>query len=198
MLFRDLRFHVSITVVIFTLSLLNAYLVRSIEGSSISLIILIFIAGATGGIINTYIRLKDVSLETQKKLDKTSNILAIIQIYVSPLVAGLFAFVFYVLCISGLIGGELFPKFTGLEDKFISVADIFDNVAPAERLDAIKALMWGFITGFFEKLVPNILDRIKKDLETNQKGNIIFSDNQNVVVEESKDEIEKGNKCIKK
>lgn len=149
-LLKDLRFHISIVVVLFTITSLVMYLIRVEDNQNTSLILLIFLAGATGGIINSYIRLRDVPLSQHRdKIDSTSNILAIMQIYVSPLVSGLFALVFYLLCISGLIAGELFPKFTALEEEFRDVAHIFLSVKPAHQLDAIKAVMWGGCYGFF-------------------------------------------------
>jgi len=166
-LLLDLRFHISITVFIFILMLLISYILN--QEMNISLLVFIFLAGSAGGIINSYRRLQKLSLDSREKMDDISNILAIIQVYVSPTVAGLLALILYLLTLSGLIAGELFPKFVGLDGNYVNISDIFTNVTPAQRMDAIKAITWGFIAGFFEKFVPNTLDSIVKDIHQEER-----------------------------
>ena len=160
-LFHTIRFHISITVAIVIITMLAALVLGR---ESTSLIFLIFLAGYTGGIINSYLRVKVLSVE-EIQLKSIGNRLAIIQVYVSPLVSGIFGLVFYGFCLTNLVAGGLFPSFSGLEKNYESIYQIFIDVKPAAQIDAIKAILWGFIAGFSERLVPNVLDNIGKDLK---------------------------------
>jgi len=160
-LLLDLRFHMSIMVFVFIVFFVGGYLLPS--DTRTSLIMFIFVAGMAGGVINTYLRLQKLSIEEQKL--RHSNILSIIQIYLSPITAGFLAIIFYLLCLSGFIAGELFPQFVGLERDYSSVADMFEYINPAKQIDALKAVTWGFIAGFFEKFIPNTLDKIIKEMD---------------------------------
>ena len=93
---------------------------------------------------------------------------AIIQVYVSPLVAGIFALVLYAIFLTEIITGALFPAFKGTEATYDSVRQLLIGITPDQRLDAAKALLWAFIAGFSERMVPNILDRL---VERSVEGN---------------------------
>jgi len=164
-IFKNLRFHAIITITIFIIYLLIVFSIKTKISDDVPLLMMIFLAGSAGGLVNSYLRIKNLPLSQQIECSPHLNFLAILQLYLTPFISGFFAFVFYGICITGLIGGEVFPKFQGLDMEYISVGDIFQNVQPASRIDAIKAVMWGFITGFSERLVPNVIDKIVKDLE---------------------------------
>ena len=63
----------------------------------------------------------------------------------------------YALCVSGLLGGKLFPTFHGSEAAFTSVQDFVRGQGPATNLDAAKALIWAFIVGWYRGALPNLL-----------------------------------------
>ena len=164
-LFKNLRFHAILTITIFIIYLLIIFSIKTKASDDVPLLMMIFLAGSAGGLVNSYLRIKNIPLSQQMDCSPHLNFLAILQLYLTPFISGFLAFVFYGICITGLIGGEVLPKFVGLEAEYISVADIFQNVQPSSRIDAIKAVMWGFITGFSERLVPNVIDKIVTDLK---------------------------------
>ncbi len=163
---KSLRFHAIITMAISVIYLLVIFSMKTKENESVPLMMLIFLAGATGGLLNSYLRIKNIPLSEENQLTPHLNFMAILQLYITPFVSGFLAIIFYGICISGVISGEIFPKFQGLDLPYTNVADIFINVKPEARIDGIKAIMIGFITGFSERLVPNVIDKIVKDLET--------------------------------
>ncbi len=91
----------------------------------------------------------------------------IIYIFWKSTVSIVFAIVLYMLFISDLIGGDMFPQFvkstvkTGGEyenmKKFITVVD------PVSYKDVAKILVWSFVAGYSEKFVPNLISQIIKD-----------------------------------
>lgn len=54
------------------------------------------------------------------------------------------------------------PKFIALEELLLGGATFatFTDMGPATGGDYAKVLVWAFIAGFFEQLVPDVLDRV--------------------------------------
>lgn len=121
----------------------------------IPLTLAIFLTGAGGGVISTYFRLKDVA-PTQIEPHE------ILQIYVTPVIAGLLGWICYAFFLTQMLQGPLFPKFVNLDTiRYENLTSVF-LIVPATPLDAAKALLWAFVAGFSEKLIPNILDQLAK------------------------------------
>lgn len=141
------------------------------SGNSVSLLLVVFLAGAAGGVISNYFRIRDLPAQ-----NIGTN--AIIQIYITPLIAGLLSWVAYAICLSGLLQGSLFPVFAGGDVAYENLEQMFSVVRPNTTLDVAKVLLWSFIAGFFEKLIPNILDKIAGDVD-----DLPLSDKTSTVVE---------------
>lgn len=119
---------------------------------------LIFCSGAVGGVVNNYFRLAKL---TEVEGEQHANTpLVITQMYVSMVIAGILAFVAYGLFLSGLIQGSLFPEFENTAQPYAGLREMLLGLAPKTNLDAAKAILWGFIAGFSERFVPNIIDSI--------------------------------------
>jgi len=163
-LFRSIRFHSSMVAFIFVLAMLSLLVVFKAFGG-VSFVLLLFLCGALGGITNTYLRLREMPTNEQELLDPLTNKLAIIQVYVSPVIAGVFGFILYSLFLAGMIQGSLFPHFSGIDLDFNGVVGLFTDVKPTNHLDAARALLWAFVAGFSERMVPNILDKVASEGE---------------------------------
>ncbi|MEY4749279.1 MAG: hypothetical protein RIQ60_1493 [Pseudomonadota bacterium] len=112
----------------------------------------VFLTGAGGGVISTYFRLKDVAPTVVSGS-------AILQIYISPLISGLLGWICYAFFLTEMLRGPLFPEFTGQKEPYTALGSVF-KIVPISTLDAAKALLWAFVAGFSEKLIPNILDKL--------------------------------------
>lgn len=93
-----------------------------------------------------------------------------LQIFLSPLFGGLFAFVLYGVFASGIIQGEIFPRFQSVENEYSTPQEFADQVVPATNEDAAKAILWAFIAGFAEGFVPNFIDKLVKDAEQDESS----------------------------
>lgn len=82
--------------------------------------------------------------------------------FVPAVVGAIASVVIYVGFVSGLIDGGLFPKMVckaGVE-KCTSFVEVLNDYGPEKAADYGKALIWAFIAGFSERLVPDMLQSI--------------------------------------
>ena len=154
---RSPRFHASIAALVVVALIV---LTLTFNPGNVSLLVTIFMCGATGGFISTYLRLRKLPIVDTALMGGNANTLAILQVYVGPVIGGALGLVLYALALTGLVGGDLFPEFANTEDAYTDISTLFTSITPATNIDAAKGLIWGFIAGFGEMLVPNILDRI--------------------------------------
>lgn len=130
----------------------------------------LFFAGSAGAVVNNYFRLARIAAHPETTAADFQRNAVTIQMYVSLLLSGILGFVAYGLFLSGLLQGELFPKFSNLSGDYESLEKLLVGVAPEKNIDAAKALFWSFIAGFSERFIPNILDTIVAKAETGTKG----------------------------
>lgn len=129
---------------------------------------LIFVSGTVGGAINSFQRIQSIQsmdLAKTKALDVMAERLITIQIYLSPFVGGVFAFVLYIMFMAGFVQGSLFPMFAAGDQDFTNFCDFAQHFIPKENVDVAKAIVWSFIAGFSERLVPNFISKIVKEAE---------------------------------
>ncbi|MDM8544432.1 hypothetical protein QUF90_25430 [Desulfococcaceae bacterium HSG9] len=179
-LFKSVRFHSTLGSCFFVLTLLSFFGFYKFF-DSFPFVLAIFLAGTLGGVTNNYIRLKAIPADQVIFPNTTTNKLAIIQVYVSPIIAGVFGCILYGVFVSGILRGALFPEFTGVEENFQSVFEIFNTIDPKSNQDSVKAIVWSFVAGFSEKMVPNIIDKIADDIKEHDKKNGINGNSKNNV-----------------
>jgi hypothetical protein len=157
-LWRSVRFHTVVaTLGVIILIVLGGFLF-SLRGYEIALIYLVFLCGCLGGITGTFVRVRHLPPDTASVIAPATNKVAIFQVYVSIAVAGVFGLVAYGLFVTRILQGALFPEFSGVDEPFTKVLDLFANAGPKTRLDAAKVLLWSYVAGFSEWFVPNIID----------------------------------------
>ncbi len=117
--------------------------------------------GTVGGLANNIQRLQRLRLQPQDELVEVDPDLAVAQIYLSPIIGGLFAALLYGVFMSSFLQGDFFPEFECGEATFSSYKE-FSLCDPTTNGDAAKAMVWGFVAGFGVRFVPNILDGFKK------------------------------------
>ena len=132
-------------------------------GSDTDILFLTFLAGCVGGVLNNYTRVSAMDSAKNPAITTTAQLrVAVIQLYISFFVAGILAFVIYGIFASKLATGPLFPKFVGYDQNYESVTQLLKCLAPEKNEDAAKAVIWGFVAGWSEKLLPNLLDAFTK------------------------------------
>jgi len=84
-------------------------------------------------------------------------------ILVRMLIGAIGAVIFYLLLVSGLIGGNIFPGGNG---KFVSTFLMGEITYHLPSIDFAKLLVWSFIAGFSERLLPDQLSRLDTAAQT--------------------------------
>lgn len=120
--------------------------------------------GFIGGFVGLQRRIKQMS-------DDDITLLAHSWVYIclSPLVGGILAMLTYVLFISGLLAGHLFPKFVpdASAPSVEGLGAIFQ--IHGEAADYAKLMFWCFLAGFSERFVTDIISRFESRASDNDK-----------------------------
>jgi len=84
-----------------------------------------------------------------------------VHILIIPLFGGIFALVFYLLVLAGILDGTLFPRFS--MQKFANPSTTQDLIRfflqtyPASGQDFAKLAFWAFVAGFSERWIPDMI-----------------------------------------
>ena len=135
-------------------------------GRGPSIMVAVIVAGALGGFVSSLRRLygfQDIfPRKNYIRLFRKLNFYVIAYSLVPALVGMIGAVVVYVIFAAGLLKGDLFPEFycvtgDGTCDEFHRFVYYWSPHGPTAYA---KALVWGFIAGFSERFVPDILNRL--------------------------------------
>jgi hypothetical protein len=130
------------------------------------------IAGAGFSVLSRLYGLKwspriTAQIEDMQALKKGLVINCLLSVAEGAVAAG----VIYLLFTSGLLKGDLFPEFetTGSWEK--SIFKQFFASHPKSTTDVAKLLIWAFIAGFTERLVPDKLNRLAGEAAAGMRKN---------------------------
>ncbi len=124
--------------------------------------------GVLGGFVSIQQRLKNIHHEELVHLARHW-----IFVLTVPLFSGISGLVMYVLLLSGIVEGPLFPAFSVAEFSDTVTPDdlkvYFAETYPASGDDFAKLGIWTFVAGFSERLVPSAMS----NLVNNASGTIL-------------------------
>ena len=125
---------------------------------------LTFVCGLIGGFVSIQQRLRRIDEEELALLTESWAAILVIPIY-----GAIFAEVLYVLFLSGLLKGDLFPAFYipkfGDVPTAEMVVSFLTKTYPSTGPDLAKLMFWTFAAGFSERLVPQIVSRISSKVD---------------------------------
>jgi hypothetical protein len=132
---------------------------------------ILFVSGALGAVLANYRRLAEIP-ETQTAVDAALRQTATIQIFLSPIIGGLFALLLWMLFFSGLVQGSLFPKIQFTNNDYRNWHDLMASTLPEKNFDAAKGLVWAFVAGYAERFVPNMIDRLARKVSVEKEDRV--------------------------
>lgn len=121
--------------------------------------IVVFAFGVLGAFMSIQRRLRSLPAEDQELLATSWCFVCL-----SPFAGGTLAIVLYILFISGIVSGELFPSFVE-GDKKASGFERLLKCRAAGYDDYAKLIVWAFIAGFSESFVTNILGSLSRQAQ---------------------------------
>jgi len=87
-----------------------------------------------------------------------------------PFLGAIFAVALHLLFMSGVLSGGIFPTLAiHPKDVEVEFKSFFFGTVLATDANFAKLLVWCFIGGFAERLVPDILDRLANEADKSKK-----------------------------
>ncbi|SDU02942.1 hypothetical protein [Nitrosomonas ureae] len=133
------------------------------DESPSSVLLFVAISGALGGFVSCLRRLYafDDIFPHHRYAPRSSNFYLAAYSAIPPLVGIISAAVIYGMFASGLITGELFPKFACAQagNDCKTLPDFLGYWRPEGAQDYAKAMVWGFISGFSERFFVDTLNQ---------------------------------------
>jgi hypothetical protein len=141
----------------------------------VPLLLLVMLAGMLGAFFSALTRLYNVDqagvvIFTSTVQDLGGGPYLFMYSFVPPIIGAIAAVVLYLVFVAGFLHTDLFPTIACLKDKPCdSIQNLMDNYWPKEPQDYGKALVWAFVAGFSERLVPDVLTSLASKTETQVK-----------------------------
>jgi hypothetical protein len=136
-------------------TILTASIAVALFAGNVRVPTLLFLFGNIGGYVGIHKNLGE--LKNDELVELSGSWLGIV---VPSFVGGILALLIYLLFLSGILGGDLFPKFEPDAAVRNGFDAIFDQHA-AGSSEYAKLLFWGFVAGFNQKYVVDVIDSIK-------------------------------------
>lgn len=117
----------------------------------------VIMAGAIGGFVGLQRRLKELTISDLRLIASSW-----IYTSLSPLVGGVLGLLLYVIFLSGLLSGDLFPHF--LPDDTTKTVTSFSVVGHQHadgHTEYAKLIFWCFMAGFSERFVTDVISRFE-------------------------------------
>lgn len=120
-------------------------------------IVLIFTFGAMGAVIRELVAIRSKQISDKSSLGSTASA------WFSPIIGALLSLVLAALFLSGLVSGDLFPKFVNTEQEFESAKSVFQSgMNLKSNSDFYKMIAWSIIAGYSERFVLSKLEGFTK------------------------------------
>lgn len=122
----------------------------------------VLIMGAMGGFGSSYLRMQKMDL-------RAGNFSSLLELrwgglltVIAPFFGAVFAGLLLLLFACNFVQGDAFPKVVPDGDNF---TELFIKMYPSSPFERVKLLVWSFVAGFAERLVPNALNRLISDAD---------------------------------
>jgi len=128
-------------------------------------------AGGMGGLLSLQKRYQGAA----RRGDPVDSVSQLVhnwpQVFLPAINGAVFAVILYMLMLGGLLTGDIFPRFMRPDENLngLVLLDFLKQGKPAAAGDYAKLVVWCFIAGFAERLVPDTLSRLVSRNQTEKK-----------------------------
>jgi hypothetical protein len=146
-----------ISIFVLLIVSLTAMTLAVVSGSQFVTPVFVVMSGFIGGFVGLQRRLKDLTVEDLQLIARSG-----IYTWLSPLVGGVLALLVYVLFLSDLLSGQLFPRFVpdATAQPQAGFVSVFHQHG-ASYQDYAKLVFWSFVAGFSERFVTDVIGRFE-------------------------------------
>jgi hypothetical protein len=138
--------------------LILAWWAAQYDQTLVATLLILMLAGSLGGFMSLLQRIQN----TPTGGDPLISILVVqngaFSLYLAPISGAIFAVLLFLIFLGGLLSGAIFPEHLTHFHLWWGPVQ-WDGPAPATA-DYAKLVVWCFIAGFAERLVPDTLDRL--------------------------------------
>ena len=132
----------------------------------VTILMLVALAGALGALFSALTRLYSLSQLPSALIlippKRPKSLYLLVFSLVPPVVGMIGAVFFYVFMQSEIITSNVFVKFVPKGADDCGSLRCLLSYSPEYASDYAKAVVWGFVAGFSERLVPDVLARLEK------------------------------------
>jgi len=131
----------------------------------LSVLPVVILAGVSGAFVSALNRIYSASdvfpIMKYKDLLRRGDAYLVAYSSIPPLVGAISAAILYLVFAGQVITGPFFPDFScEVPDACDRFQGFLSSWSPKEAADYAKSIVWGFIAGFSERFVPDILNRV--------------------------------------
>ncbi len=164
------RLRKSLTISCITLILIYGVILGGIlvwcnlhNASFLAMLSCVLYAGIVGGFVSSQRRMQNIPSEGDPLISVFGLDNAGYFLWLSPLLGAIFAVILALMFVAGLLKGSVFPDFyvplRGVP-RGLPFFHFTWNTLPTSGAEYAKLLVWAFLAGFAERLVPDSLDRL--------------------------------------
>ncbi|MFN3880475.1 MAG: hypothetical protein ACK4L8_03495 [Nitrincola lacisaponensis] len=142
-------------------------------GKGATTLTVVMLAGILGSFVSALNRIyssRDIfPHQKYKDILGGANLYLVIYSIIPPMVGAIASVVLYLVFAGELINGSMFPSFScsHASEDCNNFKNFVKHWSPEEAVDYAKAIVWGFLAGFSERLVPDILNKITSSAKDN-------------------------------
>lgn len=139
--------------------------------SYLAVLVLVVYSGVIGGFVSSQRRMQGLPTDGDPLISIFGLDNAGYYLWLSPLLGAIFAVVLMMMFVGGMLKGAIFPEFLHVvaSRPGLSFFDTVWGTLPVDSENYGKLLVWSFLAGFAERLVPDSLDRLSSKLDTHQQ-----------------------------
>jgi len=155
------------TIVIIAMITIPLIIMEFLDKSILTILILVVLAGALGALFSALTRLYTLRQLPAALLlvdrERPQGNYLLVFCLVPPIVGMIGSTFFYLFMQSGLVTSNLFVDFSCNLSESCKDLNCLLAYSPCTAADYAKAIVWGFVAGFSERLVPNVLARLENE-----------------------------------